>query len=181
MLTNPTSGLIKQNCEVKLQIELHKDHGNGDLIWSQNYDTKTDDRGLCNLTLSFPDDFNWNKGPYFMKLYADGDSIGSSPLLSVPYSFTSASIEGNITRNELIGTWIGKDDWGDTTSWIFNPDGSGKHRTNPFEWKLNNAGHLLLKEITDKDGTYYQAYSIFMVSENEIVIGDTDGCLLKKQ
>ena len=66
-------------------------------VYTETHDIQTDETGLVNVAIgqgTTSDDFSlvdWANGPYFLDLTVNGEPLGSSPLLSVPYALFAAS------------------------------------------------------------------------------------------
>lgn len=152
--------------EISVKMELRRGTMDGEAAWFQQFDTTTDSNGTCTLTLDFGSSIDWGNGPYYIVAMVDGKEIGGSILTSVPYALRAASVDGFITKEELVGTWDGLEvdegDWHYTIS--FNLDGTGTcmHRyssgeidkTMPLTWLLQN-GTLVLRmtETSDEYGS----------------------------
>lgn len=90
-----TDRTIKANETVALQISLIDD--NGSSVYMEIHNTQTNQLGLVNLVIgegTSSDDLSqidWSNGPYFLDITVNGVSMGSSPILSVPYALYAAS------------------------------------------------------------------------------------------
>ena len=95
------SGNIKANTEVNLDISIIQGSEFGTAIYSENWNIKTNSFGLVNLEIGSKDiesfkAINWMNGPYYISLSADGEYLGASPLLSVPFAqLAQRAIEGD--------------------------------------------------------------------------------------
>ena len=175
MVTSPVTGQVLTNKNVNLRLELRHGSDKGTTVWAQTYETKTDMTGYCQLTLSFPDTINWGQGSYYMALLVDGKEAGAPKLTVVPYSLCAATIEGVITREELVGTWVGTHqypDWVYTTNITFNSDGTGFTNYYSFKWGLNNVGNLAIYDRSDQN--YPRTNPIYKLSSNMIIIGSNE-------
>ena len=90
-----SDGTVKANETVSLQINLIDD--NGSSVYMEIHNTQTNQLGLVNVVigegtssgdLSIVD---WSRGPFFLDIIVNGVSMGSSPILSVPYALYAAS------------------------------------------------------------------------------------------
>jgi len=85
-----SDGTVKANETVSLQISLIDD--NGSSAYMEIHNTQTNQLGLVNVTIgqgTTTDDLSevdWSTGPYFIDIMINGEHMGSSPLLSVPYA-----------------------------------------------------------------------------------------------
>lgn len=196
MVMNPKTGQILQNKDVKLRVELRQGSAQGTAVWAQDFDTTTDRAGLCNLTLKFSDDINWSLGNYFFALLVDGEEVGAPALTSVPYALQAKTLEGAITKNELIGTWVYQDE-SDKETYVFNADGTGQRIEQEMgssesykdiaSWTLTGAGSLIYAYYAgDKDGEEQRlnarAFHVLKISEKQIILTGADrGYLYTKQ
>jgi len=96
-----SDGTVKANETVSLQISIVDN--NSTSVYLEIHNTQTNDLGLVNLIVGegvTSDDLSsvdWASGPYFLNITVNGVSLGSSPLLSVPYALYAASgNEGSI-------------------------------------------------------------------------------------
>lgn len=86
-----TSGLIKANETVDINVSILHKSETGTSIYSETHNTTSNDMGLVNLVIGSKDttEFNsidWSDGPYFTKIKVDDQDMGTSQLLSVPYA-----------------------------------------------------------------------------------------------
>ena len=94
ILRNP-DGTIKANEPVALQISIVDEMGAS--AYMEIHNTQTNEFGLVNLVIgqgTTSGDFsmmNWSAGPYFIDITVNGENLGSSPLLSVPYALYAES------------------------------------------------------------------------------------------
>ncbi len=90
-----SDGTGKANETVAIQISLINDLGASSYMEVHN--TQTNQLGLVNLVIGEGTSSNdlstvdWSDGPYFLEVTVNGVSMGSSPLLSVPYALYAAS------------------------------------------------------------------------------------------
>ncbi len=79
---------------VNLTLSILQGSTSGTSVCTENFSTTTNEFGLANLVIGSenPTAFqaiNWESMPYFVKVEVDGVYIGTSELLSVPYSLYS--------------------------------------------------------------------------------------------
>jgi len=92
-------GTIKANESIALQISIIHGQTDGPPVYIEIHNTTTSDLGLVNLVIgegTTSDDLStvdWANGPYFLELEIDGSAMGTSQLLSVPYSLHSKQAE----------------------------------------------------------------------------------------
>lgn len=92
-----SDGTIKVNEIVSIQINIVQGTVDGSSYYIETHNTQTNELGLVNLNIgegATSDDFSiidWSVGPYFLEISVNGELIGASPLLSVPYALFAAS------------------------------------------------------------------------------------------
>lgn len=84
-------GFIIAGQLVNLQINILQGNINGQVCCSETYTPITNQFGLVNLELGRQDvvgfdTIDWANGPFFLEVTLDGNVMGTSELLSVPYS-----------------------------------------------------------------------------------------------
>ena len=62
--------------------------------------------------------------PFFISVSVDGTLIGRSQILNVPVAEVANKLKSSFTKEDLVGTWVSKDYYGDTHIYTFNPDGT---------------------------------------------------------
>lgn len=176
MALDPTTGQVLANREVNIRIELRKDTTNGPAVWYQDFKVQTDEAGVCQLTLELADSISWGTANYYMATIVDGKECGAPQITSVPYALQAGSVEGGMTKKDLIGTWVERRE--KEYTYVFNSDGTGycQHSysdgTLPFKWILDNLGHLL---VYDKlDSGYYSdyTYTVQKISDTSIAFDE---------
>lgn len=189
MALDPTTGKVLANRAVSIRIELRKDTTNGPAVWHQDFKVQTDEAGVCQLTLELADSISWGAANYYMATIVDGKECGAPQITSVPYALQAATVEGNITRKELVGSWM--DIFWDGTpynngyGYVFNEDGSGYRldyyydppERKDFKWTLDNMGRVLL-HYTDQNDLWAETLSIQKLSATSIAFKD---CIYQKQ
>ena len=84
---------------VNFQIDILKGTVDGSTVYSETHAATTSELGLVNLDIgegTSTDDFSaieWNSDSYFIKIWVNGDEMGTSQLLSVPYALHARSAE----------------------------------------------------------------------------------------
>ena len=74
---------------VTLEIRLLQDSPEGTEVFAESHETETNAHGLANLEIGAVESLagiNWSEGPYFIEVSVDGQLMGTSQLLSVPYA-----------------------------------------------------------------------------------------------
>ncbi len=90
-----SDGSLKANESVVLQISIVNEQGAS--TYNEVHNIQTNDFGLVNVVIGQGTTLNslavidWSSGPYFLDLTVNGENLGSSPLLSVPYALYAAS------------------------------------------------------------------------------------------
>lgn len=177
MALNPTTGQILANRDVNIRIELRQDKTDGQAVWHQDFEARTDEAGICQLTLEFADDIDWASADYYLATLIDGKECGASQVMSVPYALRAASVEGIITAKELVGTWV--EHRGKEYTYVFKEDGTGYCQyfpsdvLHPFKWLLDNFGHLLVYDKYDEyDGYDDLTYCVQKISDTSIAFDE---------
>ncbi|HAF31101.1 MAG TPA: hypothetical protein DCG75_18850 [Bacteroidales bacterium] len=103
-------GEVLSNQNVEVEIAILYGTATGITIYNETFNTQTNLNGLINLKLGTGisnDNFsliNWAEGPYFLKLTVNGNELGVTQFLTVPYA-KYADIAGNTfsgNYNDLI-------------------------------------------------------------------------------
>jgi len=74
---------------VSIEIRLLQGSADGTAVFSEWHETETNSLGLINLkigSIESLEGINWGNGPYFIEISVDGELMGVSQLLSVPYA-----------------------------------------------------------------------------------------------
>src|SRR6056297_1327850 len=85
-------GNVKANEDVSMTIMILQGSSDGETIYLENHNPTTNQQGLVNLKIGQGtssdqlSDINWANGPYYMRVQVNGNSLGTSKLLSVPYA-----------------------------------------------------------------------------------------------
>jgi hypothetical protein len=85
-----SDGNPKANETVTLQISIVTDIGTS--VYLETHNTKTNELGIVNVVIGEGTGtkelsaVDWSNGPYFLNIKVNGVTMGSSPLLSVPYA-----------------------------------------------------------------------------------------------
>lgn len=210
MATNPNTGQVLANKEMKVKVELRLGSEEGNAVWSKEETLKSSKSGVCTISLDFKD-VDWSQGNYFIKAFIDDKPVGASQIKSVPFALYADGVSGVITKKQLIGTWKWKGNKSyspdsdviinDFTA-IFNEDGSfswveifndGEYSRVAYEyygtWTLNNLGYITFNISSGtyiKPGNRYVSYSVYDNDTNSLYLGDnpyisTTGFFLVKQ
>lgn len=208
MATNPNTGQVLANKEMKVKVELRLGSEEGNAVWSKEETLKSSKSGVCTISLDFKD-VDWSQGNYFIKAFIDDKPVGASQIKSVPFALYADGVSGVITKKQLIGTWKWKgnvsdnpnDEFIDEYTVIFNEDGSFSWVYDEFTgldekyfgtWSLNNLGYITFNVSSGtytRPGNRYVSYSVydnetkslFLNSGIGYSLGRTIGFFLVKQ
>ena len=82
---------------MNISLEVSITTAEGIPVYTETHDIQTDETGMVNVAIgqgTTSEDLSlvdWTNGPYFLALIVNGEPMGSSPLLSVPYALYAAS------------------------------------------------------------------------------------------
>lgn len=177
MALNPTTGQVLANRDVNIRIELRQDKTDGQAVWHQDFEARTDEAGICQLTLEFADDIDWASADYYLATLIDGKECGASQVMSVPYALQAGSVEGVVTKREIIGSWLRNDG---RFKYIFNEDGSGYkldfYYDNPepenIKWMLDNLGRLVIFDEGRVDVESISVDLVIKLTDSAFIFGD---------
>lgn len=193
MATNPNTGQVLANKEMKVKVELRLGSEEGDAVWSKEETLKSSKSGVCTISLDFKD-VDWSQGNYFIKAFIDDKPVGASQIKSVPFALYADGVSGVITKKQLIGTWKWKgflydnpdDDSMDEYTAIFNEDGSfyysqiyGLYNEEYYgTWTVNNLGYITFNVSSGTDtrpGNKYVSYSVYDNETKSLYLGGNNG------
>jgi uncharacterized protein (TIGR02145 family) len=85
------AGVVISSQQVSLTLEILRGSGTGPVVCSETYECITNEFGLINLEVGSQDatafeEIDWAVGPYFLRVSLNGNVLGTSELLSVPYA-----------------------------------------------------------------------------------------------
>lgn len=193
MATNPNTGQVLANKEMKVKVELRLGSEDGDAVWSKEETLKSSKSGVCTISLDFKD-VDWSQGNYFIKAFIDDKPVGASQIKSVPFALYADGVSGVITKKQLIGTWKWKgflyenpnDDSMDEYTAIFNEDGSfyysqiyGLYNEEYYgTWTVNNLGYITFNVSSGtntRPGNKYVSYSVYDNETKSLYLGGNNG------
>ena len=193
MATNPNTGQVLANKEMKVKVELRLGSEEGNAVWSKEETLKSSKSGVCTISLDFKD-VDWSQGNYFIKAFIDDKPVGASQIKSVPFALYADGVSGVITKKQLIGTWKWKgslyenpnDDSMDEYTAIFNEDGSfyyhqihGLYNEEYYgTWTVNNLGYITFNVSSGTDtrpGNKYVSYSVYDNETKSLYLGSYNG------
>ena len=98
-----SNGMVIANQQVGIKISILQGSPTGTEVLSESFNPTTNEFGLVNLEIGSvnPTDFaaiNWSNGPFYTKVEALGNVVGTSELLSVPYALYSGSSANGVWK-----------------------------------------------------------------------------------
>jgi uncharacterized protein (TIGR02145 family) len=87
-------GSVMANQEKTVVISLLLGDAEGSVVFSETHSVTTSANGIINLnigSISSLEEINWASGSYFIQISVDGNVLGTSQLMSVPYALFAAS------------------------------------------------------------------------------------------
>ena len=87
-------GLPRTDELIAIDIQIHQSTETGTVVFTEPHAPLSDQYGLITLVIGSqnPVDFkniDWANGPYYLKVSVDGIEMGTTELMSVPYSLYS--------------------------------------------------------------------------------------------
>ncbi len=94
-------GKVLANEDLSVEISLLQGSETGTAVLTEVFAVTTNMYGLTNLEIGSvnPSGFgaiDWGNGPYFIKVSVDGDLVGTSQLLSVPYALHAGTVDNDM-------------------------------------------------------------------------------------
>ncbi len=83
------AGNVMASEDVTIQVAILQGSAAGPEVYSETFDTTTNDHGLVNLQIGSTanlEDITWSADDYYLEISVDGQVMGTSQLLSVPYA-----------------------------------------------------------------------------------------------
>ena len=90
------AGQVMASEEMDVEITIIKADAEGSAVFSETHQTQTNEFGLINLqigSVNSLEDVEWGIDEYFIEVSVNGDPMGISQLLSVPYALHSRTSE----------------------------------------------------------------------------------------
>ena len=93
------NGSIRANESVALGLSVRQGSPTGVIVYEEAHAVNTNNLGVVNLIVgrgTSSQDFSsidWTQGPLFVEIELDGQVMGTTPLLSVPYAFHAETVE----------------------------------------------------------------------------------------
>lgn len=98
------NGEILANKNISIQVAILQGNVEASPEYIETFSVKTNDYGIVNIGIGNGDivsgvfeNIDWSTGPYFVKLWIDGNEIGTSQLLSVPYALYAKEAGNNFS------------------------------------------------------------------------------------
>ncbi|MFO8067245.1 MAG: hypothetical protein R6U11_06655 [Bacteroidales bacterium] len=122
-IARDASGNLLADEYVDITLSILQGTAEGPAVCIENYDLTTNEFGLVNLQIGSdnPVDFaaiNWAEGPYFLKVEINDVVLGTSELVTVPYSLYSET-----AANAPKGINPGDMSYWDGENWVIIPPG----------------------------------------------------------
>jgi len=94
-IRDPEGNLLNDE-QVELTINIIQGDVDGSSVYNETHDITTNSSGLIDLQIGTgnPETFSgiaWNNGPYYIEIKMNGNTLGTSQLLSVPYALYAQS------------------------------------------------------------------------------------------
>jgi Cu/Ag efflux protein CusF len=108
VIRNSESELLV-NEDVNITVEIIKSSFDGDVVFSEEHQTTTNNYGLVSLKIGSVSPLNgidWGADVYFVRISVDDVEMGTSQLLSVPYAMHAKTVDNMFSGNysDLTGT-----------------------------------------------------------------------------
>ncbi len=149
-------GEIISNQNITAVINIIKDNPNGDIIFSETHSVSTNKFGLINLQIGSInligfESIDWSITNYYIEIIINGNSLGVSQLLSVPYALyanKAQSVEDySETDPEFNASVAKKISIEDTSYWNNKSDFSGNYSDLTNKPVINDIQRLEENEI----------------------------------
>ncbi len=86
------AGMVIESDEVTIEVAIVQGSMEGDAVFNETHNTQTNEFGLVNLqigSINSLEDIAWGDDTYFIKVTLNGEIMGVTQLLSVPYALHS--------------------------------------------------------------------------------------------
>ena len=162
------AGDVIANQSVSLTISILQGSVTGTEVFTETHDSTTNAYGLVSLNIGAgnPTDFaniDWANGPYFIKVVMDGNEMGTSQLLSVPYA-KYADEAGNVFSGS----------YNDLTDVPANMD---KDATDDFDGDFNSLSNVPANLDTDATDDFDGDYNSLINTPDLSIYSTTDTTL----
>jgi hypothetical protein len=88
-----SEGEVMIDSEITLTLNINKITADGETVYTENHNPTTDSSGVFSIvigqgtpSLNIFQDINWAENQHFLNVWLDGEEIGTTELMSVPYT-----------------------------------------------------------------------------------------------
>jgi len=102
------SGHVLSNEQVTVKISILKGDNSGTSVFSEDYLLTTNAQGLLNINVGSINDLSeidWSSDTYFIQISVDGNLMGTSQLLAVPYALSAQKAETYDETDPSFTSW----------------------------------------------------------------------------
>jgi len=102
------SGNVLSNQQVNVEVSILQGGPFGTSVFSEDYLLTTNAQGLININIGSINDLSvidWSLDTYFIQISADGNIMGTSQLLSVPYALSAQKAENYDEIDPVFTSW----------------------------------------------------------------------------
>ncbi len=88
------AGQVMASEQVAIQIEILRESAAGEVVFSETHNTQTNELGLVNLaigSIESLENIQWANDSFFIRISVDGNEMGTTQLLSVPFALHAGS------------------------------------------------------------------------------------------
>lgn len=121
-LLNNATGEPRENTTVNANIEIT--NSSDEIVYTGTQQATSNDFGILSLVVGDKTTFqniDTGKLPLFISVNVNGTLIGKTQILNVPVAEIANKLKSSFTKDELIGTWEGSDEY-ETQRWQFTDD-----------------------------------------------------------
>ncbi len=96
------AGMVIASEVVSIEVSIVMGYMDGDAVFSETHQTQTNEFGLVNLqigSVNTLENIDWGSDDFFIKVSLDGEVMGVTQLLSVPYAFHSHTSADTFSGN----------------------------------------------------------------------------------
>jgi len=102
------NGEALTNQPVDIEVVILKGSTVGESVFSENHSLTTNAQGLINVNIGSVNDLSvidWSADNYFIQISVDGNIMGTSQLLSVPYALSAQKAETYDETDPVFNSW----------------------------------------------------------------------------
>lgn len=121
-LLNNATGEPRANTTVNAHIEIT--NSSDEIVYTGTQQATSNDFGILSLVVGDKTTFqniDTGKLPLFISVNVNGTLIGKTQILNVPVAEIANKLKSSFTKDELIGTWEGSDNY-EIQTWQFKDD-----------------------------------------------------------